>query len=280
MNKKRTILKIVLLVMIIGICVSLGGLAYTYKQYSDSRKAYNELEQYVEVETKYDISDVVTVEPISEPEAEGDGQAEEQPQKVIDVKLQVDTSSLKEINPDYLGWILYEPVEINYPVVRDRGDDFYEHHSFELENNRAGGIFMDYACKPNFDSFNTIIYGHNMRDGSMFGGLKKLVNDTSIIEENPYFYIFTEDYSYMYKIVCVYYAGNKAKTYDLKMDYTLEDKKEYIDYIGSVGTYRDEEFFAKEVTDDLRIVTLSTCHGLNSSQRTVIHGELVAKEQR
>lgn len=267
-NKKVKIIKIFLVIAIIGIVVSVAGILYTLKQYKDSQDTYEELKQYVAVET----------EDNKVPETE-EGK-DEAAEPMINVNLDVDTSSLKEINPDYLGWLMYEPLDISYPVVLDTGDSFYETHSFEMDESRAGGIFMDYLCKSNFDSFNTIIYGHNMRDGSMFGGLKKLVSNPEMIDENPYFYLFTEDYAMMYKIVCVYYAGSKSKTYDLMLEYTPEDKQAYIDYMDSVGTYKDEEFFNKEITDDLRLVTLSTCHGLNSSQRTVIQGELIAKEQR
>ena len=268
-NTKVKIIKIFLVIAILGIVVSVAGILYTMKQYKDSQDTYEELKQYVALEP----------ENTQATESEEAKEIEEE-ESMIKVKLDVDTSSLKEINPDYLGWLVYDPLEISYPVVLDTGDNFYETHSFEMDESRAGGIFMDYLCKSNFDSFNTIIYGHNMRDGSMFGGLKKLVNNPEMIDENPYFYLFTEDYAMMYKIVCVYYAGSKSKTYDLMLEYTPEDKQAYIDYMNSVGTYKDEEFFNKEITDDLRLVTLSTCHGLNSSQRTVIHGELIAKEQR
>ena len=272
-KNKIKIIRLLLIVAIIGIVVSITGLVYTYMQYHNSREKYEQIEEYVSV------NDAPTFEAL---EAKKENIQEEpvQEEKAIKVNLDVDTTSLKNINPDYLGRILYEPLQISYPIVLDRGDDYYENHSFDMESDRAGGIFMDYACKSNFDSFNTIIYGHNMKDGSMFGGLKKLVNSPEMIAEEPYFYIFTEDYAYMYKIVCTYYAGAKTKTYDLLLDYTMEDKEAYVDYIESVATYKDEEFFAKDITDELRIVTLSTCHGLHSTQRTVIHGELVAKEQR
>lgn len=271
MKNKRTVLKLLLAVAIIGIVVSTVGILFTLKQYRDSQKTYDELQKYVAQATPepQDVQEDIS-EDIKEPQKES----------MIKYNLQVDTSSLMDINPDYLGWIVYEPLEISYPIALDRGDGFYETHSFEQDESRSGGIFMDYLCKSNFDSFNTIIYGHNMKDGSMFGGLKKLMSNPEIIEENPYFYIFTEEYALMYEIVCVYYTGSNSKTYDLLLDYTPEDKQSYVDYMNSEGTYRNENFFNTEITDDLRIVTLSTCHGLNSSQRTVVHGRLIAKEQR
>lgn len=271
-DKKRLVLKLILCIAIIGIGVSGWGIYSTLKQYNKSIKAYNELEKYVKIDNP------VIVEEIKEEEILDVTEVEDV--SLIDVDFDMDFASLKAINPDIIGWIYYEPVELSYPVVMDRGDDFYEHYSFDLEKNVAGAIFMDYACKPNLEGFNSIIYGHNMRNGTMFGSLKKLLADTSIINENPYFYIFTDKYAYMYKIVCAYYTPAGSQTYDLKLEYSMEDKEKYIDYMESVALYKEDEFFNTPIDENVRIATLSTCHGLNSGNRTVIHGVLIAQEER
>ncbi len=198
----------------------------------------------------------------------------------IPVSIDVDFDSLKSINKDFIGWIVYDPIELSYPVVKDKGDDFYEHYSFDLEKNLAGAIFLDYICKPDLSGFNSIIYGHNMRNGTMFGSLKKVIQDQSLIEHDPYFYIFTEDEAYMYRIVCTYLTTQNSKTYELNFDYELSDMQAYVDYMKEVGQYKDEAFFSEPVTEDLRLVTLSTCHGLHSKERTVVHGVLVAQQKR
>ncbi|MCR4850568.1 MAG: class B sortase [Lachnospiraceae bacterium] len=280
--KLRLIYKIVLGVALVGIVGCLTGVIVTLKQYSDSKKTYSDLNKMVKVETAA-IPDQTVPEraiPVENDEIETPEEAPAQEEFTIPVSIDVDFDSLKSINKDVIGWIVYEPIELSYPVVKDKGDDFYEHYSFDLEKNLAGAIFLDYICKPDLSGFNSIIYGHNMRNGTMFGSLKKLLQDQSLIEQDPYFYIFTEDETYMYRIVCTYLTNQNSKTYELNFDYELSDMQAYVDYMKEVGQYKDEAFFNEPVTEDLRMVTLSTCHGLHSKERTVIHGVLVAQQKR
>lgn len=280
--KLRLIYKIVLGVALVGIVGCLTGVIVTLKQYSDSKKTYSDLNKMVKVETA-SIPDQTIPEraiPVENDQTETPEEAPAQEEFTIPVSIDVDFDSLKLINKDVIGWIVYEPIELSYPVVKDKGDDFYEHYSFDLEKNLAGAIFLDYICKPDLSGFNSIIYGHNMRNGTMFGSLKKLLQDQSLIEQDPYFYIFTEDEAYMYRIVCTYLTNQNSKTYELNFDYELSDMQAYVDYMKEVGQYKDEAFFNEPVTEDLRMVTLSTCHGLHSKERTVIHGVLVAQQKR
>lgn len=272
--KKRKLLTIILFIMIIGVVVSTIGVITTGTQYTKSKQEYKKLESYVMIdsssEKKSELVEEIPEESSEEPVMES----------MIDVDFDMDFASLKSINEDLIGWIYYEPLSLSYPVVIDKGDDYYEHYSFEKEKNLAGAIFLDYLSKTDFSGYNSIIYGHNMRNGTMFGSLNKLIDDSSIIEENPYFYVFTEKEALMYQIVSAYYTKANSATYDINIDAELEDQQAYVDYMDSVSVYRDEDFFSKEVTEDTKLCTLSTCHGLHSTSRTVIHGILVAREPR
>ena len=138
---------------------------------------------------------------------------------------------------------------------------------------------MDFLNKPDFSHFNTIIYGHNMRNGTMFGSLKKLLNDPSIIEEDPYIYIFTRDKIMMYEICAAYITNDSSHTYDLTQ--TAEEQTAYVKYIRDTADYyRNDTILEELLTEDTKLITLSTCHGLHSSNRTVIHGVLVASKDR
>lgn len=270
-DKKIAILKITIAVLCCGAVISLVGVALTLLQYSKGKKEYADLQDYVEVAADDTITDEID-EPIEE-------EIIDTP-RLINVDFDMDYASLKAINSDLVGWIYYEGVDLSYPVVMDKGNDYYENYTFENEKNNSGAIFMDYLCKIDFNSFNTIIYGHNMRNGTMFGSLNNIIDDPDIIANYPYFYIFTEDEAMMYKIVSGYYTTNNSNTYNITLDYTVYDMRDYVDYMNKVSTYRDEDFFNKEVSEDMKICTLSTCHGLHSNVRTVIHGELVAREPR
>ena len=280
-DKLRQIYISIICIAAVGAVVCVIGMIHTLKQYSDSKKTYDDLNKMVKVDAPaaVDNDNTVTKEPII---AENNDDVEEEAEDKIDipVSLEADFESLKAINPDVVGWIVYEPIELSYPVVKDKGDDFYEHYSFDLEKNVAGAIFLDYICKPDLSGFNSIIYGHNMRNGTMFGSLKKLLQDESIIEKDPYFYIFTEDYAYMYRIVCTYYTTQNSRTYEVTFDDSIDEIRSYVDYMNEVGVYKDVDFFNEPVSEDLKLATLSTCHGLHSKERTVIHGVLVAKQER
>lgn len=274
----RKILKLTFLVSCVAVIVCLVGIVTTLKEYRDSINEYEKLESYVTVteeEPKEEVQEVKTEDTVSEPVEEVVEEVSE-----INVDFEMDFNALKDINSDLIGWIYYGPLELSYPVVIGKVDDYYEHYSFENEKNLAGAIFMDYLCKSNFTSFNSVIYGHNMRNGTMFGSLKRLMNEPELLEEDPYFYIFTDDEALKYKIVSAYYANKKSDTYNLELEYTLDNMKDYVKYMQEKGVYTDEEFFKEPVTEDLKICTLSTCHGAHSDQRTVIHGILVAREDR
>lgn len=233
-------------------------------EYRTGIEEYAALEEYVVVEETH-----VEEEPAVK-EEEVVVEKESQIPVLVDVRYEV----LESINDDFVSWLYYEPLEISYPVVRGNDNDYYTSYTFEGTKNSSGAIFMDFLNKPDYSNYNTIIYGHNMRNGTMFGSLKKLLNDESLITGDPYFYVFTEDKSYMYEIFAVYVTKASSQTYDLIKDEAGQE--EYLDYIDGVATWLSD----KEVKASDKIVTLSTCHGLHSNNRTVVHGVLIAEEDR
>lgn len=263
---RKNIYRIILAISLILIVVAAVNIVILSREYRAGINEYKALEKYVEV--------VDNTKPVQKEKEETEEVQEEVKKSVIPVSLQIDYAQLKAINEDFVGWLYYEPLELSYPIVRGNDNEYYTHYTFENENNSSGAIFLDFLNRPNFQDFNTIVYGHNMRNGTMFGSLKKLLNDNSIIEKNPYFYIFTEDKAFMYEIASVYITNSESKTYDLIE--TEEDQSNYIEYIKSVSTWT----WGKDIVPQDKIVTLSTCHGLHSTNRTVVHGVLIASEDR
>ena len=261
---RKNIYRIILAISLILIVVAAVNIVILSREYRAGINEYKALEKYVEV--------VDNTKPVQKEEVEEVQEVVKE--SVIPVSLQIDYAQLKSINEDFVGWLYYEPLELSYPIVRGNDNEYYTHYTFEKENNSSGAIFLDFLNRPNFQDFNTIVYGHNMRNGTMFGSLKKLLNDNSIIEENPYFYIFTDDKAFMYEIASVYITNSESKTYDLIE--TEEDQSNYIEYIKSVSTWT----WGKDIVPQDKIVTLSTCHGLHSTNRTVVHGVLIASEDR
>lgn len=173
-------------------------------------------------------------------------------------------------NKDVVGWIRFKhPKIISYPIMQKDDNDFYLHKNIKKEYSFAGSIFMDYHNHKNFLDSNTLIYGHNMANESMFGSLKKY-NEKSYWKKNKYFYIYTIDGKRRkYKIynACIVRPGSEIYTYRFASN---ENMDKYIKYYKSIGEYSTG--LTPSVKD--KLVTLSTC-ALQGSRRFVVQGYLV-----
>ena len=98
--------------------------------------------------------------------------------------LQIDFANLKKTNPDFRGWLYFPALDISYPVVQGEDNNYYLKHSFEGESVNAGCIFMDCEASADWSDRNTFVFGHNMRDESMFGSFKNLLKGTVSCGEN------------------------------------------------------------------------------------------------
>jgi len=262
-DMKKKIYMTLLVISMLVLVIAGYNVLTLYMEYRAGINEYEDLAQYVSVEVPEEEN---VVEEVVE--------TEEKP-SLINVSLDIDYAGLKEINGDFAGWLYYEPLEISYPIVRGQDNDYYTKYTFEREKNKSGAIFMDAYNWIDYADYNTFIYGHNMRNGTMFGKLKKLLNDEEgIVEANPYFYIFTEEKAYMYEIFAVYNTRTEYDTYDLI--HTKEEQEANLESIRERATWMSD----KEVTGEDKIVTLSTCYGVNTRNRTVVQGVLIAAEER
>lgn len=101
--------------------------------------------------------------------------------------LDIDFKELKSINPDVAGWIYMEALpDISYPIAQGDDNEFYLHHTYKKESIFAGSIFVDCKNSRDFSDQNTIVYGHNMKNGSMFGTLKNYKLQETV-DKSPYF---------------------------------------------------------------------------------------------
>ena len=188
--------------------------------------------------------------------------------------IQVDFAALEGINGDFLGWLYIPALEVEYPVVQGADNDYYINHTFENKINRAGAIFMDAQASPDLSDYNTVIYGHNMRNRSMFGSLKLFIQDEELCKSNPYFYLYTPDAVYRYLIASYYVTREGSQTYTLPG--TAEQYEKYRTYMLHSTPYRSEI----ELPAQGNIVTLSTCYGkAGGDQRFVVHGILDAVQE-
>lgn len=187
--------------------------------------------------------------------------------------LNIDMETLKEMNGDFRGWIYFPAVEVSYPVVQGEDNNYYLKHSFEEEKSNSGSIFMDCGASPDWSDRNTFVFGHNMRDGSMFGTFKELVDDPSLLDANPRFYIYTENTVYTYEIFSYYMTKSDSNRY---MVFSSDENYDrYTAWAVENSTYP----FNVDLSERSNIVSLSTCYGsAGTSRRVLIHGVLTLTE--
>ena len=183
-------------------------------------------------------------------------------------KITVDFEALKAVNEDIVAWIYIPGTKVNYPIVQASDNDYYLHRLLNGEYNVNGTIFMDYLNAPDFSDGNTLIYGHNMKSGYMFGGIVDYKKQ-SFYDEHPDVYLLTPDREYRLAL----FAGVVLE-YDAEV-YQTQLTDEYL------NTCRSHSTFASDVSVSAadKIVTLSTCSYEYENARYVVMGKLVPVEQ-
>ena len=187
----------------------------------------------------------------------------------------VDFAALQKINPDIVGWLQFEePSTINYPIVQGKDNDQYLHTTFERKQNASGTLFMDKDHAGDFSDVNTFIYGHNMKNGSMFGKLRKY-KKSSFRDKYPYFYIHRPDGKIdKYEVFAVSVVKDMSDSYQKWFD-TQEEFASYIKHVRDVSLYPTEV----EVSQSDRIVSLSTCTNVTDDERLLVQGVLVTEAE-
>ncbi|MDR3239323.1 MAG: class B sortase [Clostridiales bacterium] len=181
--------------------------------------------------------------------------------------LEVDFAKLRQQSADAFGWLWIPDTNVSYPVVQSSDNEKYLYYTFDGEKNGSGAIFMDARCLRDMSGRHTIIYGHNMRGGSMFGQLSQF-DDQSYFDSHPYIYIITEEEVFKYKIFSQYITSATPDSYQLD----FESGDQFDGYLNRL------QRLSRQVSDwapgeDNRVLTLSTCVNDNAKRR-VIHAGL------
>lgn len=180
----------------------------------------------------------------------------------------VDFNKLKEQNNETVAWIKVNNTSVEYPVVRATNNSFYLNHSFDKSENLAGWIFADYRNKFDGKDKNIVVYGHNMRDGSMFGSMKNILTSKWYNNKENYNIIFNiEGENCIYEVFSVYKI--EAEDYYIKTKFS--DNKEFEEFINTIKK-RSVKNFDINVSKDDSILTLSTCAN-NNKYRVVLHAK-------
>jgi len=233
-----------LLCAVLGILVGLTGFKVFlgFVQYQESAKFYDTL-----------VKEVVT--PVAPQRAL---ESTEQPKVYTpwNKLITVDLESLQETNPDVVGWVFFEDIDISYPVVHSRSNTKYLYKLYNGTENNSGSIILESTNSPFFTDKHSILYGHNMKDLSMFGKLKFYQQKKGYLKKHKFFQVFTNTQIYRFQIVKFEETTKNSKLYQTQ----FEDSVDF-------NNFRDE-FLAPEgvkvpETPFEQWVTLSTCYGGN-----------------
>jgi len=188
-----------------------------------------------------------------------------------DVKtVKVNFDNLISQNSDTVGWIYINSTNINFPVVKSSNNDFYLRHNFKKEYNSAGWIYADY--RNNFDDLdqNTIVYGHNRRNGTMFSNLKFYLKNSFAKANNAKYFTFnTKSQNYIAEIYSVY----KINASLLSFSNNFNSVDEYQAFIDKSISQSAVDFETQVSTND-KTLTLCTCDD-NTIYRIVVNAKLI-----
>ena len=255
-KKSDVLLTIALIVAIAVFCYAAFNLYHIYTEYKKGTDEYNQIEEMAVTERDADSAEVAG------------------PNAQLKPPIEVDFDKLKSVNEDVVGWIYVDALpDISYPIVKGKDNQTYLHQTYEKNYNFAGTIFVDYENSGDFSDCNTLVYGHNMKNGSMFGHLKKFRENDKLYKQDKYFWILTPERNYRYEIISAYTTGVNSDTYTLFKGPGEEFEK----YLETIKGYSEIQTDDTDLTIKDRIVTLSTCTG-NESTRFVVQGKRVDAE--
>ena len=230
-------------------------------QYAESKDAYRDLAGYVEVP-----------EQTASPEQATD--PTETKQDDADIVLpSVDFEALRENGPDIIGWLSLPDTVINYPVTQTDNNEYYLNHLYDGTYNKVGCLFADYENRADFSDRNTIVYGHNMRDGSMFALLNRY-DEQSYFDTHRQMYLVTPKGGYVMEIFAAFAAkpeesGSETSPWQL----SWKDDGAYTTWLTAMKERSAVESDVTVTCSD-KVLTLSTCTP-GGTGRFLVMGKLV-----
>ena len=268
-------LKVADLLVIVILLVALIAAWIAIRTYVKKEADYKaSLEEYEKIKSEYVIQpddNSTNALPADVPD-DLSKPADETPAEELPINPPViDWGGLKAENSDIIGWIEVPAVRIQYPVLQGESNDEYLHKTVNGEWRTAGSIFLDSENSPQMTDKHSIIYGHNMRNGSMFASLRNF-NEQEVYDSCPYFWICTEEKALLYRIVSVHVAMTEDESYTL-FPSTIRN--------GDFSDWMDRETGKTQIESPVperyieRLVTLSTCTPSSDNTRQLVQGILI-----
>lgn len=235
--------------------------------YHQGEQAYEELETFIAIPEPPTATRPAGTKPTATNAAAAtapDGVPEETLEYVPIDFPEVDFNALRGVNPGVVGWIYCEGTSINYPIVQGPDNDYYLDHLFNGQPNGSGAIFLDRRNKADFSDVNSIVFGHNMKNGAMFAGLTGYKTQ-SFYEEHPRFLLMTPEKNYVAEI----FAGVVMGEWDKVWQIDFADDSEIEGWLENLIAQSRITTDVTPTAED-RILTLSTCSYEYNGARFVV----------
>ena len=249
------------ILMIIGAVILLAGLILGGFGISRYLQEKNAGESYDDLRVEFDVDPLVDI-----PQLEGGP-----------IEVPVDFTELKAKYPDIYAWIQIPGTRIDYPILQHESDNsYYLNHTYDGRKRLEGSIYTENYNSTDFSDPNTVIYGHDMKNGSMFKGLHKY-KDKQFFEENSKIIIYQEGRILTYKIFAAYTYDNRH----LMLSFDFDNKNIFETYLNNVLTNQDKSSNINvtiPVSSEDRIITLSTCTS-NEKQRYLVQAVLLSIQE-
>lgn len=240
------------------VCAVMG--VWMYFKEEQAGEEYTELQQTAHIETQQN------------------GQTDKEELQEGSVEIPIDFESLQKRNGDVYAWIQIPGTVIDYPILQNGEDDsYYLTHTLDREEKAEGAIYTERCNSKDFNDPNTVIYGHDMRNGSMFQNLHNYL-DQSFFDSNRDIIIYTPDAVRHYRVFAAYLYDDRH----IMESFEFTDKAVYRAYLDGIFSIRDMNAHIDrtvEVGTDDKIITLSTCYGTQADRRYLVQAVLVSIEK-
>lgn len=289
-NRKINVYKILTILLSVALLVVVGVMAYSWMVTRQAQAEYDRLAEKVnQLQDKLDDNRIMmpgetqteTMETLESmiPEEETESTREDSlAQLGVDPPLKnLEWEALKQVNPDIYAWICIPGTQVDYPILQHPSDDSY-YLKYNMNGTRGypGCIYTEKLNEKDFTDFNTVLYGHNMRNQTMFASLHDF-EEGDFFANNPYIYVYTKDEVLAYEIFAAWLAddahilkNNDFSTEQGRAAYLADILKNY----SSSGNMRND----LEVTTDSHILTLSTCMKRKPHNRFLVQAVLLNED--
>lgn len=268
-KKRRRFGWLIPAILLVFFVFSFANFMREFLTYQQAKNEYKELGKYIEVIPEGE-------EAPSDAEAEGsttEDPEEEEKEQYQYPNLQIDYDGLAATNSEFTGVIYIPVLNLTYPIAQSTGNDKYLHTTFEETRNASGCIFLDCAASKDFSDSNSFIFGHNMKNGTMFGSLKQFLQKEELCDEDPYIYIYQKDQVLVYRIFAYYTIPVRDDVYD---DFSGDDGYDaYVADAWKHSVYHSSQDEKIDWSSRPDLLTLSTCYATGHVNNFIVQAALV-----